>query len=171
MCRDLVVYDTPKHNLFRELIPMALKHPILLQTIVANSALHMSNVTQRSSRSSSMVTETASTPSTTSSPGPSSIASCGTASIEYYHDALRAKQQALLLLRSALENLASVDIDVVLAVVFLLLGFELIDSGRDNWRSHVDGARTIIDKMVLSAPVMATAWSPLRTWLVSNCLV
>ncbi|KAF4458668.1 fungal transcriptional regulatory [Fusarium albosuccineum] len=90
---------------------------------------------------------------------------------ETFHDALRAKQQALCLLKSALEDMASADVDVILAAVFLLIGFDLIDSGRGSWIFHINGARTIIEKLIASAPATETPLSPLRSWLMSNCLV
>ncbi|KAK9235252.1 fungal-specific transcription factor domain-containing protein [Lipomyces kononenkoae] len=171
VCRDLVLYDIPKHNPFRLLIPMAYQQPILLQTIIASSALHMSNACQRSSRSSSIFTMIASTQSSTSLLSSLSIGPCMTSRPETFHDALRAKQQALCLLKSALEDMASADVDVILAVVLLLIGFELIDSGRGSWIFHINGARIIIEKLIASAPATETALSPLRSWLVSNCLV
>ncbi|CAG9950349.1 unnamed protein product [Clonostachys rosea f. rosea IK726] len=84
---------------------------------------------------------------------------------------LLAKQQALCLLKSALEDIASADVDVILAVVLLLVGFELIDSGRGNWIFHIHGARIIIEKLIAFTLATETALSPLRSWLVSNCLV
>ena len=171
VCRDLVLYDIPKHNPFRELIPMAYQQPILLQTIIASSALHMSNACQRSSRSSSIFTTIASTQSSTSLLSSLPIGPCMTSRPETFHDALRAKQQALCLLKSALEDMASADVDVILAVVLLLIGFELIDSGRGSWIFHINGARIIIEKLIASALATETALSPLRRWLVSNCLV
>lgn len=161
----------PKHNLFRELIPMAFTQSILLQTIIASSALHMSNAYQRSSRSSSMSTATAAAQGSGSLPSSPSTDSWTLCPSESYHDALRAKQQALCLLKFALEDMASADVDVILAVILLLLGFELIDAGRDNWRFHVNGARPIIEKLVASATATKTPMSPLRSWLISNCLV
>lgn len=171
VCRDLVLYDIPNHNLFRELIPMAHRQPMLLQTIIASSALHMSNAGQRSPISSSILTTMASTQNSTSLPNPPSTAPCMTSHPEAFHDALRAKQQALCLLKSALEDMASVDIDVILAVVLLLVGFELIDSGRGSWIFHIHGARMIIEKLIASTLATETALSPLRSWLISNCLV
>jgi hypothetical protein len=85
---------------------------------------------------------------------------------ETYHDALRAKQQALCLLKSALEDIASADVDVILAVVLLLVGFELIDSGRGNWIFHIHGARIIIEKLIAFTLATETALSLLRSWLV-----
>ncbi|EEU40568.1 uncharacterized protein NECHADRAFT_34199 [Fusarium vanettenii 77-13-4] len=168
VCRDLVVYDIPNHNPFHDLIPMAYQHPILLQAIIASSALHMSNACQRSSRSSSISTTMTSTQSSTSSlsMGPSM-----TSRPETFHDALKAKQQALCLLKSTLKDIASADVDVILAVVLFLIGFELIDSGRGSWMFHINGARPIIEKLMASGLGTETALSPLRSWLMSNCLV
>ncbi|KAE9579814.1 hypothetical protein CGMCC3_g4375 [Colletotrichum fructicola] len=171
VCRDFVLYDTPKDNPFRDLIAMAHQQPILLQAIIASSALHMSNAYQRSSSSSSILTTRASTQSSTSLAGSLSISPYTTSHPETFHDALRAKQRALCLLKSALENMASVDVDVILAVVLLLIGFELIDSGRGRWIFHINGARLIIEKLIAFGPETATALSPLRSWLVSNCFV
>ncbi|EMT71466.1 Acriflavine sensitivity control protein acr-2 [Fusarium odoratissimum] len=90
---------------------------------------------------------------------------------EAFHDALRAKQQALCLLNSAVGSMASANVDAILAAVLLLIGFELIDSGRGSWISHINGARMIIEKMIASGSGTGTVFSPLRSWLVSNCLV
>ncbi|KAH7274753.1 fungal-specific transcription factor domain-containing protein [Fusarium solani] len=169
VCRDLVLYDIPKHNPFHELIPMAYQQPMLLQAIIASSALRMSNACQRSSSSSSIFTTIASTQSSTSLVSSLSIGPYMACRPETFHDALRAKQQALCLLKSALEDMASADVDVILAVVLLLIGFELIDSGRGSWIFHINGARMIIEKLIVSGT--ETAMSPLRSWLVSNCLV
>ena len=88
-----------------------------------------------------------------------------------YHDALAAKQRALRLLKSVLSSIDSVNLDVVLAVVLLFVQFELIDSGRDKWRYHINGARTIIETLLESGLSTQVAMSPLRSCLVSNCLV
>jgi hypothetical protein len=90
---------------------------------------------------------------------------------EYYRDALVAKQRALYLLKSALTSIASVDIDVTLAVVLLFIEFELIDSGQDNWRHHLNGAITVIETLCRLNVSTQTAMSPLRSCLISNCLV
>ena len=168
VCRDLVVYDIPKKNPFRALIPLTHQHPVLLETIIANSALHMSNVYQKSSALDPTTFPFGCRISSLESACSSSSAFQQPRS---YNDALAAKQQALRFLRSNLVNIASADIDVTLAAVLLLIEFELIDSGRDNWRYHVNGARTIIKTLCNSNLSMQGAMSPLRKCLVSNCLV
>ncbi|RYC92486.1 hypothetical protein BFJ63_vAg4546 [Fusarium oxysporum f. sp. narcissi] len=170
VCKDLVLYDIPKHNPFRELIPMAYQQPMLLQAIIASSALHMSNACQRPSSSLSIFTTMASSQSSKSFVDSLSIGHT-TSHPEAFHDALRAKQQALCLLNSAVGSMASANVDAILAAVLLLIGFELIDSGRGSWISHINGARMIIEKMIASGSGTGTVFSPLRSWLVSNCLV
>ncbi|MCJ1458314.1 hypothetical protein MMC28_008685 [Mycoblastus sanguinarius] len=168
VCRDLVLYDIPKHNPFRELIPLTHQHSVLLQIIIANSALHMSNACQKS-----LVLDTTAFlhRHRTSLLGSPCSSSSAIQQLESYNDALAAKQRALYLLKSALNSIASVDIDVTLAVVLLFIEFELIDSGRDNWRYHINGARTIIETLCGSNISTQTAMSPLRSCLISNCLV
>ncbi|KAG7108936.1 Acriflavine sensitivity control protein acr-2 like [Verticillium longisporum] len=95
VCKDLVLYDTPQHNPFRDLVPMAYQKPILFQAITATSALRMSNATR--------------------SPSSRSIGPCLASRPKILHDALSAKQQALLLLKSALETMAPADVDAILA--------------------------------------------------------
>ena len=90
---------------------------------------------------------------------------------EIYNDALAAKQRALYLLRSAITSIAAVDLDVILAVVVLFIEFELIDSGQDNWRHHINGARMIIEALCGSNISLQTAESPLRSFLLANWLV
>jgi hypothetical protein len=150
VCKDLVLYDVPKHNPFRELIPLTHHHPVLLQIIIANSALHMSNASQKS-----LVLST----------------KCATRQPESYQDALVAKQRALCLLNSALSSIASVNVDVTLAVVLLFIDFELLDTGQENWKHHINGARTIIETLCASSLSTQKEMSPLRSSLISNCLV
>ncbi|KAF2489033.1 hypothetical protein BU16DRAFT_496889, partial [Lophium mytilinum] len=168
VCRDLVLYDIPENNPFRELIPLTHKHPVLLQIIIANSALHMSNACQKSSASDTAAFPLGPRTSLLGSPCSSSSVIRQTTS---YNDALAAKQQALRLLASALTSIASVDTDVILAVVLLFIECELIDSGRDNWRYHTNGAKTIIERVCGPNVSTQTAMSPLRSCLISNCLV
>ena len=158
VCRDLVLYDVPEHNPFRELIPLTSRHPVLLQIIVANAALHMYNASQKS-----LILNATSSPL--------NHRSSAIQQQESFRDALVAKQRALRLLKTALANIASVDVDVTLAVVLLFIEFELIDSGRNGWKHHINGARTIIQIFCGSIISTQNAMSPLRTCLISHCLV
>ena len=169
VCRDLVLYDTPRHNLFRELVPLTYNHPVLLQTIIANSALHMSNTHQKS-----ILLSGSTTPLTGSgsSRGQSRDSTASASSyFEAYHDALAAKQRALQLLQGGLARIASANVDVTLAVMLLLINLELIDTGRDNWRYHIRGTRTLIRTLCGPEGSMKKDMSPLRSCLISNCLM
>lgn len=171
VCRDLVLYDVPKHNPFRELIPLARDHPTLLQIIIANSALHMSNTNQKYLLSDQSISSVSCSESPSSSSISSSSSSMSTQHYQAYNDALVAKQRALHLLKTNLSSIASVDVDVTLAVVLLFIEFELIDSGRNAWRHHVNGARTMIETVCRPKILSQTTMSPLRSCLISNCLV
>lgn len=162
------MYDIPKHNPFRQLIPFISQHPVLLQVMIANSALHMSNARQNSPVLS--MTDSFHRPPTNVLDSPHSKLTASQQP-ELYNDALAAKQRALCLLQSTLAKGASMDMDVVLAVVLLFIELELIDSGRDNWKCHADGARTIIKTLCGSHDSTRTPISPLRSCLISNCLV
>ncbi|ETS79711.1 hypothetical protein PFICI_09564 [Pestalotiopsis fici W106-1] len=163
----LVLYDIPNQNPFRELIPMIHQHPVLLHIIVANSALHMSNSSQGLlsanqnplSASHTEVMDSACWQSSQSDQAGS------------YYYALAAKQRALCLLRPALDNPLSMNNDVILAVVLLFIEFELLDSGRDDWKHHISGAKAIIEKLCLPSTFTPTVMTPLRRSLVSNFVV
>ena len=96
---------------------------------------------------------------------------CGSQAIEAHNDALVAKQKALSSMKQCLRNLNSINIDVALAAVLLFVDFELIDSGRDTWTFHINGARTIIETLCGSNKLTAATMSPLQKCLISNFMV
>jgi hypothetical protein len=166
VCKDLILYDSPKENQFRELIPLAHNYPMLLEIIVATSAMRMSHASQKSAWSHAATGLICHSTNPTASQHQYSGAYPQARS-----HALVAKFKALKLLQSALSGEVTIDLDVVLAVVLLFVEFELLDSGRDNWIHHIDGARKIIEKLCGSNVVTARSMSPLRRCLVSNCLM
>lgn len=168
VCKDLVIYDFPKQNPFRDLIPMATQHPVLLNILIANSALNISNASQRS-------VIRPSPPSfwsraTTRTIPQSQISSSGQSS-RWYKDALIAKQRSLQLLNSALYNIDSTGIDVALGSVLLFTEFELADFGTKDWRPHIHGARALINTVEEPYKLQYSNMSPLRRFLISNCVV
>ncbi|KAK0099711.1 hypothetical protein ONS95_013396 [Cadophora gregata] len=170
VCRDLVLYDQLGNNAFRELIPLTRNHPVLLNVMIANAALHMSNAYQKSSETTGF-----SRPAHESlAPGFAHRSDSIVTSINQfrsYKDSLVAKQRALGFLRSALRNEAAMDADIILAVVLLLIECELIDSGRNTWRYHVAGAKPLIEKLCHQGLSTTGVMSPLCRCLISNCLV
>lgn len=165
VCGELVLYDTPQHNTFRELIPLTHHHPMLLHIVIASSALRMSNASQRAPLPN---TPPDSLTSVTSPP------SSDEHSFHYtrcYNDSLVAKQRALCYLQTALTCNAPANDDVILAVVLLFIELELIDSGRDNWIHHINGARNILERLCGPNVLSSGKSSSLRRLLVSECLV
>jgi hypothetical protein len=88
-----------------------------------------------------------------------------------YLDALSAKNRALNMLRAALTDKTPLDSDVILAVTVLFVELELLESGKDNWRYHIEGARTIIAGLCKPQMLQRLATSPIRTCLISNWMV
>lgn len=85
-------------------------------------------------------------------------------------DGLQAKHQVLRMLPSALQslqNINSIDGDVILAVVLLLINVELIESGKHNWKAHFDGAGRIMKYL---RPTSCLDES-LRDYIMSDCFV
>ncbi|KAK2029041.1 hypothetical protein LX32DRAFT_639425 [Colletotrichum zoysiae] len=145
VCRDLVSWDLPDRNPFRSLIPLTKAHPLLQHIIVAASAAHMSNLSRALSSD------------------PESDLNARQA----LTDALVAKHKALRLLSSALQDIRSIGGDVVLASVLFFVNVELLESGRDGWKPHLEGAGRIMSYL----PPVGTADSALRDYVMSDCFI
>jgi hypothetical protein len=84
-----------------------------------------------------------------------------------------AKCRALQLLREALTQVdKDPDVDSILATVLMFVQLELIDSGQDSWKAHLDGARKILEMLNLSSRSNITVeMTGLRKCLLANLLV
>ena len=142
VCLDLIAHDGPGRNPFRNLIPLAHAHPLLEEVIVAVSASHMYGQ-MRASLSGS------------GPPAPLLM------------DALLAKQGALRMMPAALRSVDAASGDVILAACLFLVNVELMESGRQGWRPHLEGAGKV---MSLIHPV-TEADETLRDYIMSDCLV
>lgn len=169
LCEDLVISDVPNENPFRSLIPTCRDHPILLHIIVANAAMHISSMNRSSFDLHNGSVEGSlsdSTPVDTLSLTRYSIDSPAGTTL----DALAAKHKAIHLLKAALENLPSTDVDLIVTVILLFINLELIDSGKNAWRAHVEGAMTLIGSL---KPFQNDQTSPIaliRDRITSDCL-
>ncbi|KAG6002717.1 hypothetical protein E4U21_002827 [Claviceps maximensis] len=139
VCKDLVARDTPYSNPFRELIPLTNKHPLLLQILIATSAIHWSNVFRPITAS----------PQDLADPGGylAQLRSKDIVSRQALVDALTAKQKALGHLRIVLNSLDPVGSEVALAAMHFFVKFDLIDLDRNNkkgWRAHMKGTSSIL---------------------------
>ncbi|KAI5201298.1 hypothetical protein E4T38_06150 [Aureobasidium subglaciale] len=151
VCRNLVLYDSPKQNPFRNLIPLIHQFPVLGQIIIATSALHMFNSSQTHSQERKPLIDRA--------------------GFNPYLDALTTKQRALKMLRHAVLEGTSGAADVVLAVMILFIEFELMDFGRSDWKHHIEGARTVIRGLCRARLSGTQTTSPIRSCLISNWMV
>lgn len=143
---------------------MTRQHPVLLHIIIANSALRMSNSCQKASIADTETFAIKKCRATREMPRSSP------ASTSYKH-ALAAKQLALHMLQSAINGVSSNYLDATLAVILLFIDFELIDTGHDNWTYHIGGAKELIKTIFGSNRLAKAPMSPLRRFLISNCLV
>lgn len=153
LCKDLVSNDGPEINPFRSLIPLTRAHPLLQHIIVAASAAHMSNLI---SMGLPCPDEKGFIPSNQDA-----------ASKKALNDALVAKHTALKLMSAAIQNLDTMNGDVVLAASLFFINVELIESGKHGWRAHLEGASKIMSFLQLTK-----AWdSSLRDYLLSDCFM
>lgn len=99
-------------------------------------------------------------------------------------DALAAKQRAFRLLRAALAGLGPASRPVVLVAVVFFINFDLIDSGRGGWKTHMKAAGRLIRSLqdevdrgaaatTAGAPATVTApaiIAPLSDMVVADCI-
>lgn len=166
ICEVMVVYDAPGQNPIRDILPAASAHPLLLQIIIANSAFHIFNIScNPMGHSSSHDQQTALVPTYYQTVG-----QFGGPLKSSYKDALVAKQQALSLLA---QNVASVDksnIDLVLVTILMFINYALVESGRDKWKVHLDGAFRLV-QLLGKPPYIQRPMSRLRQTILSDLLV
>ncbi|KAG5940875.1 hypothetical protein E4U53_007534 [Claviceps sorghi] len=139
VCKDLVARDTPCSNPFRELIPLTNKHPLLLQILIATSAIHWSN----------MFRPVSALPIDLTDPGGYlvQLRSQDLTSRQALIDALTAKQKALGHLRHVLDSLDTERSEVALAAMHFFIKFDLIDLDRNSnksWQVHLEGTSSIL---------------------------
>jgi hypothetical protein len=166
LCAEYVVHDGPGRNPIRDLIPATSDNQLLLQVILANSAFHIHNLSNQPTRPSTSDHNhrdnlVAYYSSGTRFGGPFSTS---------YRDALVAKQQGLALLAEAVVAINPLNIDLILVSILLFINYDLIESGRDKWKVHMEGARRLID-LVGTPEFIQQPMSQLRTALLSDFLV
>ncbi|EOD45031.1 putative acriflavine sensitivity control protein acr-2 protein [Neofusicoccum parvum UCRNP2] len=162
LCKDLVTYDMPDLNPFRNIIPLTSEHAVLLHISVANAAIHMANLCRASTTLLSLDGAQQLQPAL----------SVNDQSTRFYRDALVAKHKAIQLLRHSLEHVDTVNRDVLLAAVLLFVNFDLVNSGKEDWKVHVEGARRLIEGFDLSGDDVksSTMMGTLRDFVIADCL-
>lgn len=165
VCVDLVARDTPGGNPFRELIPLSKGHPLLLQILIATSAIHWANI----------FSPITSIPNGVSDPGGyfAMLRSKDLVSRQALIDALAAKQKAMGYMREVLGALDPAGSEVALAAVHFFLRWDLIDvnkSDRRSWMSHLEGASSIMALLTPGNPGSAAS-RLLRDTVIADCFM
>ncbi|KAE8383814.1 fungal-specific transcription factor domain-containing protein [Aspergillus bertholletiae] len=158
LCEDLVISDVPNNNPFRSLIPTCRDHLILLHIIVANAAMHISSMSRPGFTSYMGSVESPFPDNSADSPAGATL------------DALSAKHKAIHLLQKSLTNLPSADVDLIVTVILLFINLELIDSGKNAWRAHVEGAMKLISSLKPFENDQTSPIALIRDRITSDCL-
>lgn len=119
MCRDLVSLDQHDRNPFRVIIPLAAKFDFLEAIVVATGAMHMAALYGYQDQLSR----------------PELL------------DALVAKDKAIRLLRSAIDQITPANQAMVLAATVFLVNIDLIDSGKGGWQAHIEAATSLLSSL------------------------
>lgn len=166
LCEVMVLYDVPGQNPIRDLIPATAAYPLLLHIIVANSAFHVFNITRNPMGQSSYQGHL----SPTVQAYYQAVSRFGGPLKSSYRDALVAKQHALSLLAKSVASVNAANIDLILMTILLFVNYALVESGRDKWKVHMDGALKLI-KLLGEPPFLQRPMSKLRQTVLSDLLV
>lgn len=165
LCEVLVVYDIPGQNPMRDLIPASSVYPFLLHIIIANSAFHISNITSKSEGQAAYQGNLSPTVSTHYQ-----VSRYGGSQVSSYKDALVAKHHALISLAGSVASVNAINIDIILVTILLFVNYALVESGRDKWKVHMDGALKLI-KLLGTPAYLQRPMSRLRQTILSDFLV
>ncbi|KID97926.1 acriflavine sensitivity control protein acr-2, partial [Metarhizium majus ARSEF 297] len=179
VCRDLVARDSDS-NPFRELIPLTNRHPLLLQVLIATSAIHCCNLFRPNN----------SIPTSLTNPGDylAQLRLRDDSSRQILIDALTAKEKAIAYLRQAMGslNLARSEVGsvVALAAMHFFVKFDLIDfeprvvdekDGKEvekiqGWRYHLEAASIVLELLALD-PTRHASTRILRDCVIADCFI
>ena len=140
----MVSFDRNDRNPFRSAIPLIEEHGFLREIVVATSAVHLSALRRSRSRLDDKA---------------------------LVH-ALAAKQEAIRLLKRALVHFEPANAHVVLAAIVFFINFELIDTGRGDWKTHMQAAGKLIASIRQQSDDFAAASSSdsLCDAIIADCL-
>lgn len=161
----MVARDGPGVNPFRDLIPLTNRHPLLLQILVATSAIHWSNIFRPITAIPTGLTD----------PGGylAQLRSKDLVSRQALIDALTAKQKAMGHLQEVLDSLDPGGSEVALAAMHFFIKFDLIDLEKNDakgWRTHLEGASNILALLTQGAGG-SEANRMLRDCVVADCFM
>ncbi|OBT72123.1 hypothetical protein VF21_09168 [Pseudogymnoascus sp. 05NY08] len=136
LCVQAVLYDISGNNPFRGLMAMIRSSPLILNCILATSASHATNYLYPSfflSDTNSPLAVPCSSTGIQPVPKPS------------FYYALLYKQRVLTQLRKDIQDPAGLHGDLVIAPIALLVWIEMIESGKDTWRIHLNGLKRLTE--------------------------
>lgn len=142
VCRDLVSFDQEDFNPFRLIIPLAAKFDFLEAIIVATGAMHTTALHDAQDQ-----------------PGRPELI-----------DALVAKDRAIKLLRSAIDNMTPDSQAMVLAATVFLINLDLIDSGKGGWQVHIEAASALMSCLQDPAPELDRSLMVSIDAIAADCL-
>ncbi|KAH8815526.1 fungal-specific transcription factor domain-containing protein [Xylogone sp. PMI_703] len=142
VCKDLVSFDLDDGNPFRALIPLIDEHGYLGQIVLATSAIHLAVL--RRSR----------------------------ACLEGHEvvDALAARQRAITLLRTTMARPDGLNHPLLLAAIVFFINFDLIDTGKGEWKVHMNAAGRLIKSLEKSGTFSDPTYGLLCDAIVADCL-
>jgi hypothetical protein len=85
-------------------------------------------------------------------------------------DALVAKDKAIRLLRSAVDNVTPANQAMVLAATVFLINLDLIDSGRGGWQVHMDAASKLMYSLHKPTQALDSSLMSLVDAIAADCL-
>lgn len=86
-------------------------------------------------------------------------------------DALAAKGRAIHLLRRALGQLTADNKPIVMIAIAFFINFDLIDSGRGQWKTHIEAAGSLISSIQgLSRQSLSPSFARLADSVVADCI-
>lgn len=160
LCADMVPYDGPGNPL-RDLVPATQSFPYLFHIIIANAAHHVYNI----SRDQAMLKNTPLCVGDRRA-----LAIYDTPTQNYHRDALEAKQKALKSLAQSITVVTEANFDWLLSTILLFINYDLVESGKDQWKIHMEGARKLVSFLGSSSP-RSHQMSRLRISQLSDYLV
>ncbi|KAF1849272.1 uncharacterized protein K460DRAFT_375942 [Cucurbitaria berberidis CBS 394.84] len=166
VCDVLVVHDMPGQNPIRDMIPATSAYPQLLQIMIANSAFHVFNISRNPMGQSAYQGQQ----SPTAMAYYQAVSRFGGPMKSSYRDALVAKQRALTLLAQNVASVNESNIDLILLTILMFVNYALVESGRDKWKVHMDGALKLI-RLLGEPPYLQRPMSRLRLTILSDFLV
>lgn len=144
--KDLVAHDVGR-NPFRDILVLTPAYPLLQEVIVAASATHMCSQARSWISTTSFERREAPKP--------------------VLMDALLAKQKALQLMPSAIQNMNGSGGDVLLTAALFLVNVELLESGRRCWKPHLEAAAKLLKCLEPTTPLN----EEIRDYIVSDSIM